>query len=57
MTTAQAAELCDIPARTIQRWARQQRITSHVRGGKVYVDAVEVQELTERRHAGRLPRS
>lgn len=55
-TTEIASRLSRVPVRTIQRWANEARITSEERGGKVLVNPAEVEELAQKRHAGRLPR-
>lgn len=57
-TVGEASHLSGVTVRTIQRWAADGRIRCLRRGRKVIrVDPAEIEELAERRHAGRLPRS
>lgn len=56
ITIADAAHLTRVPARTLYRWVADERCTSTRVNGCTLVDLEEIEELADRRRAGRLPR-
>lgn len=57
ISTADAALLYRIPARTLRRWHTEGRITVHRDGRNLLWDCAELDQLTEQRGGGRLPRT
>lgn len=57
ISTADAAQLYRIPARTLRRWHQEGRITVHRDGRNLWWDCNELDQLAEQRGAGRLPRT
>lgn len=56
ITIADAAHLTHIPARTLYRWVAEERCTSTRVNGRTFVHLEEIEELADRRRAGRLPK-
>jgi excisionase family DNA binding protein len=56
VTTTEASRIYRIPARTLQRWTAEGRLTSTRRGRSILLSCDELDQLTELRGDGRLPR-
>lgn len=57
ISTADAALLYRIPARTLRRWHQEGRITVQRDGRNLLWSCAELDQLADQREAGRLPRT
>jgi predicted site-specific integrase-resolvase len=57
ISTADAALLYRIPARTLRRWHAEGRITVHREGRNLWWNLDELDQLAGQRGEGRLPRT
>lgn len=57
ITTAEAADIYHIPARTLRRWANEGRLTTTRQGRTILLNPDELDQLSDLRADTRLPRS
>ncbi|MEV0993432.1 helix-turn-helix domain-containing protein [Nonomuraea sp. NPDC050202] len=55
ITTSDAARIYRIPARTLQRWVNEGRLTSERRGRAILLSCDELDQLAALRGTARLP--
>ncbi|MGI5288043.1 helix-turn-helix domain-containing protein [Nonomuraea polychroma] len=57
ISTADAAVIYHIPARTLRRWVNEGRLTSQRQGRAILVNCDELDQLADLRDGHRLPRA